>query len=274
MPSLSQRLGKFTLEKLKIICKDCGVVVSGTTKSYYVNAITSHIRYAAAKRSIPLTQFPQSDEEESTATILYPPFKSVISIDIGLSNLAYAHLSQDGDLLAWESQIVQFSKCHYLPDYVPTIQEFVQQIRCTIRNEGSDPADVGFLLERQAQITTSEFMFQSIFRSLVVEAMLHSQLYPSAVSVTPKKVQSFFELPTGKDKRKASVALISAWMAGQQGNCDRQVTLPRISQAHRIMFQQTKKKNELTDCLAQAVAYFEWQKNLTRLMQFVNANPE
>lgn len=100
-----------------------------------------------------------------------------------------------------------------------------------------------------------------------LEAMLYGYLgqrYP-VFSLSSKAVQSQFNLPTGREKKKMSTKLARDWLNGEivhvhvaADSCQnmeaRKLVVP---QTLSDMFKNSKKQDDLADCLLQALTFFQ-----------------
>jgi len=97
---------------------------------------------------------------------------------------------------------------------------------------------------------------ESILRVTFVEILLHYRMIGRAMAMPPERVARYFDLPKGSAKKAASVTLITGMIA------KRQLKLP--STLFNI-FESSRKKDDLSDSMLQAVAFFEWQRNSSEL---------
>lgn len=174
----------------------------------------------------------------------------VVSIDLGTRNLALAEVTQD--LRVHRLQLHDLD----LPErFNPRL--FAGRIRAFAAAEV--PGATPVLVERQRCRTMgSRAIPEAILRVNFVEAMLHCFLLGRATSVLPDRVASTFGLPKGREKKKASTDTVQRLIA------EHQVAMPGPLHDY---YMAARKKDDLSDSLLQAIAFFRWRENCLAYME-------
>ena len=159
-------------------------------------------RYVAALRAPPL--LPPAPPHAPAQQL-----PSLVSIDVGLRNLAFAHVRGDGTVLDWQ-RVAVFEDGrggHHAAVSATAARALVARLPA---------ADVYMVEEQRHRTQGSKAMAETVFRLGVLEGQLHA-LLPGAQSVSPARVASLFGLPVGRDKKNAAVAVVAALLAGSGG---------------------------------------------------------
>lgn len=209
-------------------------------------------------------------------TLRMNPLPLLVSIDVGLRNLAYSCLDmRSGEILMWKRTPLDFSVPHYLPkDYASAVQRLVNSCLNVWTQDGEHIPIV--LIEQQRHRTfCNATMAESVFLVSIVEAQLHAMLLERNVptlSIPPQRVAKHFGFPIGnKEKKNACIRLINGWISNgvihQEENDAMLLPFSTdkliLTCPHNLktMFYDEKKKDDLSDSLAQAIAYYQWQEN-------------
>lgn len=253
--ALSTSLQAKRVADLKEIATNCGVIVSGK-KSDLVQRLTAHCASAAPRPS------------------------SILSFDLGYRNLAYCHLSADKTVLDWARVDLDLPSFH--PSVVaPIVRQFIQK-RVLQKLEVADRV----LVEQQRARSNGSFnVLETTIRVNCVEAILWSGLYEGIdrinrpVDMTPvlrqnidrawkDEIQQVIEEDLGslsklkssyEQKKRAGVYLVQKWL-----DTDAMVT---CSDALKEMYATEKKKDDLSDCLVQALTWYKWESYTKSFIQ-------
>jgi hypothetical protein len=169
----------------------------------------------------------------------------LFSIDLGTKNLACCRISSKFEIEHLQLHDLGFPEAFDPRTYASIVGEFAK----THLIKDACP----ILIERQRYRTGGgRAIPEAILKVNLVEAMLHCFLIDqSTISVTPQRVALYFGHPEGKAKKAASVKLVTEmledgrvkWSAG----------------VDRGIWDAAGKKDDLSDCSLQGVAYFRWK---------------
>ncbi|CEP14451.1 hypothetical protein [Parasitella parasitica] len=234
--------------ELKDIATQCGILTSGT-KGDLMNRLTAHFASPAQSSS------------------------SILSFDLGYRNLAYCHLSADRTVLDWARVDLDLPSFH--PSVVaPIVRKFIKDKVL----ENLKVADRVLVEQQRARTASSVGVFEHTLRVNCVEAVLwcglleaidktkhttiniHPTLRHSIdrvwkdeletiVSETPSKFSK--TKPGQYQKKLAGTMLVQKWL-----DTDTVVT---CSDHFKQMYAQEKKKDDLSDCLVQALTWYQWE---------------
>ncbi len=167
----------------------------------------------------------------------------VISIDVGTKHLAFTVLSRDHAILDWSVHDFGFDSFD-ICKYTTAIYEFVQ-LRLKRWMDGH------FAVLSEDQYVQGTQTPHHIIEVNMVAAQLHAFLRPFAQTIRPVMVSQTFGmsgLPYRTKKAKA-VAIVSDLVESKAVAC---------SDESRRTWETAIKKDDLSDCLLQALAYYEW----------------
>lgn len=199
---------------------------------------------------------------------------SVLSFDLGYRNLAFCLLSKDAEILDWARVDLDLPSFH--PSVtVPIIRQFIKD-RIQVHLNVADKV----LIEQQRARTGSSFgILEPILRVNSVEAILWGGLYEAADKINrpqltlqpvlgqavnslwqPELDQIIADNPDRFNnikqgyyhKKQVSTLLVQYWLDSN--------TVIQCSDHFKSMFQAEKKKDDLSDCLIQALAWYRWSK--------------
>jgi hypothetical protein len=182
---------------------------------------------------------------------------SVLSIDVGLRNLAFAHVASDGRVLDWQ-RVAVVADGHASHDAAAS----ARAARALVTRLPSAPL---VAIEQQRHRTRgSAAVAEAVFRLGVLEGQLHA-LLPGAVPVAPGRVARLFALPPGRDKKAAAVATVHALLhppataAAAPGPLPLPLPVtPVVPAALVAAYGHERKRDDLADCLLQALAVLAW----------------
>lgn len=244
--ALTASLQANKVANLKTIATECGVVTGGT-KPELINRLTTH--FAAPTQS-----------------------SSILSFDLGYRNLAYCHLSEDKTVLDWARVDLDLPSFH--PSVVaPIVRQFIED-RVLQNLKVSDRV----LVEQQRARSNGSFsVLESTLRVNCVEAILWCGLYEGidkvkrTVDLTPvlrqnidrawkdelqviidEHPQKFSKIKSNYyQKKQAGSLLVQKWL-----DTDTMIT---CSDHFKEMYAIEKKKDDLSDCLVQALTWYKWE---------------
>lgn len=201
------------------------------------------------------------------------PSTNVLSFDLGYRNLAYCRLDKDAKILDWARIDLELPSFH--PSVVaPIVRDFLAD-RVTPNLPGTDTV----LVEQQrARSNGSHTVLEHTLRVNCVESILWCGLYeardkhkhimmtpvprqtvdrvwqPELDQVALENPQQFARLKKGTyHKKRATTLLVQKWIETN--------SVIDCSQEFKDMFHEEKKKDDLSDCLLQALTWFQWEKH-------------
>jgi hypothetical protein len=225
---------KLTAAQLRDRLKNCGVEVSGTKRQLAARLTQA----ATAQRPLERTKA-----------------KTLLSIDMGLQNLAYAHVEVvSGRVFHWARVAVGLPKTYNASTSVGAVRAFVQSL---------PKADVYAIEEQRHRTGGGAMMAEIVFQLNVLEAQVHCLLWPNTFGVKPDRVARLMDLPKGAKKKEAAVKIVKGLLHEQPSSMEQTLTtLPIVPPALVEMFEKEKKRDDLSDCLLQALAVLHWNKQL------------
>ncbi|KAI8991105.1 ribonuclease H-like domain-containing protein [Mycotypha africana] len=199
----------------------------------------------------------------------------VLSFDLGYRNLAYCVLDKDSNIKDWARVDLDLDSFH--PSVVaPVVRQFVtDRVQCHLGQ-----VDRVLIEQQRARSGGGHAVLEATLRVNCVEAVLWTGLY-EAVDRLPKKryiemtpllrqsidnvwmedletvIKQNSERFKGVKKgyylkKQASTMLVQHWLqTNSVFHCD---------DNFKAMFLKEKKRDDLSDCLMQALAWFKWEK--------------
>jgi hypothetical protein len=202
---------------------------------------------------------------------------SVISFDLGYRNLAYCHLSKNGEILDWRLVDLELDSFH--PSAIAPIVK--KLVKTSIVPQLKD-AQAIIVEQQRARTGSGVSVLEATLRVNCVEAVLWTALVyefaNAAIIMKPIRRQAVDRVfqdeldaiisekgPTYK-KKKATSSMVQSWLdSGTVVQCE----------AHlKAMFNQEKKKDDLSDCLTQALAWYKWQEHTQAFIEYLEENSE
>ncbi|KAI8927263.1 ribonuclease H-like domain-containing protein [Entophlyctis helioformis] len=262
------RLARLKNDELKGICKSFGLPSSGV-KADLAGRLQSHLHQASTSR----------------------PTASLLAVDIGTSNLGFVRLrSSSSSSMHQPPELLEpptITDWGLLEPDLPKSFDplaYAQEISRLLDTRLYDDALDTVVIERQSWRPLGVRMSvpHAILRTTAFEAMLTGMLAERGkrqdlriYSVLPAAVAETLDLaassgspssstdpgvrPTAsvaqryKAKKNASVAMVRGWLEdGGRVVCPAQL---------RAMFEGSRKKDDLSDCLLLAMAHLTWQRN-------------
>lgn len=192
---------------------------------------------------------------------------SILSMDLGLCNLAACELEPVGETWSCEQPIYRIINWRKFDLKLPELYNplhYAQTVRDFTNNDlfNGLQGERTIFIERQRHRTGSNSaILETIMRLAILEAQLHCFLSEKfkTIPTNPGSVAKFFDLPTGKDKKLAAVLLVKQLIR------ERKRIL--LSPALESFFMGMKKQDDLADSLLQGVAVLEFRRNCRNFME-------
>lgn len=236
----STDLLKFPAQKLKDICRGCGLSSMGTKQELQTRI--------------------------SDAVINRPQYiRQLVSIDIGLKNFATAALTARSETVL---QLKSLEKISLGIENTSNPHEIAIKLKalcdglCTRLS-----LDDVVLLERQTFRGGGKMMIPGIVQKLkLIEAQLYGFLLDQRIfGVDPRKVTSILGFPQTARKKKYAVTLVEKLFSDGQISAGDVVINVDIPIHLRNAFTGDEKKDDLADALLQAISYWIWNLNIQKL---------
>lgn len=210
----------------------------------------------------------------------------IVSIDIGFQNAAWVHMDKNKQVLGWSRAEILKPKPYNPAVFRPLVQSFVNSVPKT------DIYVVEMQSHRIGKQTAALLPFAVHLR--VFEAMLNCLLPGVVIPFDPQYTSKHFCLPTGNSKKRAAVNLVESLfldrrneeppfevqceqflkeqqgMGGSEDLVESLIDNPpsrfagnnnnpllQISPKFINYFKSADKKDDLSDCLLQALAFFD-----------------
>jgi hypothetical protein len=173
---------------------------------------------------------------------------TTLSIDLGIRNLAFCQLAPDSTVVKWDRVTLPLPGGGVVPKIVlPTYAE------AAISLKESLPFTDEILIEHQRWRSGGARSVLPITVAVnTMEAMLHVVFLGTAVCVEPAAIAKTWDLVGGKERKKEKIEMVrkllrSGEVKGSLGAWD-----------------DNNKKDDLSDCLIQALTWKRWMLNRTR----------
>lgn len=255
----ANRLEVNKASQLKLEAALTGVAVSGTKKDL-IERIMVHYDTVLLDDTV-------------TKTYTAVP-ESVLSIDMGYRNLAFAHISKEQKVLRWCRVDLDIDN-HHPSQSARTVTRFVRDQ--LLQGISTMSTDCAIVIEKQRFRSMGGFsVLEHTLRVNMVEAMLWSALQcmtdPGMVkeAVSPVAVEKYWSDIKGfhseenqlSSKKKRSELLVTKLLSNNYIDCN-----PELLN----MFACEKKKDDLSDSMLQGLAWLDWrkytQKNVQEILQ-------
>ncbi|KAI8376535.1 ribonuclease H-like domain-containing protein [Radiomyces spectabilis] len=199
---------------------------------------------------------------------------SVLSVDLGYRNLAFVQLTKNNTVKAWSRVDLELPSFH--PSVAaPLVREFVKSRLMPLM-----PSTGAIAVEQQRARSNGSFgVFEVTLRVNCVEAMLWCALHEVTEGrsmpkeAIPRQIVDgywkdtllqFASDPstaklTGKDKKQAGTRLVEHWLENNH-------TI-HCSDTLKAQFAQESKKDDLSDCLLQALTWYQWRRFILEYTQ-------
>lgn len=239
IPPCHMSKGLFSLKELQAISIKCGLP-STSSRSNQFAALKSF--YAEEVLNFPFN-------------------KPILSLDLGLKNLAACEISTIPESSAYE--ITNWNKFDLgLPDvYSP--KKYSEIVKKFVKTEiESGTSDKTIFIERQRHRSGSNSaVLETILRLSILEGQLYCFLNENfkTIPVNPGSVAKYFELPSGKEKKLSAVSKVKDLLKNGE--------IILIDPELKEYFLKEKKQDDLADSLLQGIASFEFRKNCMKFMK-------
>jgi hypothetical protein len=215
-------------------------------------------------------------KQKNSDSLLQP----ILSIDVGYRNIAYAVVTPSLELVDWQLTNIEVDSSYEPSTYAVAVNQFIDAL----------PLHLGIgtcLVERQRfRSNNMHIIPEPVLRANVIEAMLHALLRKKNIpveSVRPDHVARYFpqafdaaelEAVTSESKSKTKSTKKSAKTGKRTKRKQKQkknnsVTLVasllnrndvlKCSESLREHFMDNSKRDDLSDCLLQAIAWLQWR---------------
>ncbi|PFX17780.1 transcription elongation factor, mitochondrial-like [Stylophora pistillata] len=209
----------------------------------------------------------------------------IVSIDIGFQNAAWVHMDKDKKVLGWSRAEIIKPKPYNPAVFQPLVQQFVNRVPKT------DIYVVEMQSHRIGKQTAALLPFAVHLR--VFEAMLTCLLPGLVIPFDPLYTSKHFCLPVGRTKKRAAVNLVESlfqdrkneepfeaqceqflkeqqgmegsedfvesFIDGQMSGFPGNISKPLLQVSPKFVnyFKSCDKKDDLSDCLLQALAFYD-----------------
>ncbi|CAG8505275.1 13632_t:CDS:2 [Dentiscutata erythropus] len=255
---LADRLQKQHLKtELEKLCRRCGLFFSSQNKNGIAKLLSQHL--------ITINQKAQLDK-----------LTSIISIDIGVKNFAYVHLTSNYQIIDWKK--LSFNLDSFSPkSFFEKLQPIVH--KTFLSKENID----AFIIERQSfykrismdvqSVITIELMLYALLSDRVKDPLQVQSIHPLSVSnylntmlkaeeqnqhFHSDRMTRWFQEQGKKTEirkylgtKKLSTTLARNWINDHLHLCSNELVK---------YFLESKKKDDLADCLLQGFVYLESRK--------------
>ena len=185
----------------------------------------------------------------------------IVSIDVGLNNLAFAEISSINgtlELHRWNRWSMDFPTTYNPSTFAAKLHHFLQQNQL-----GQDI----LLIERQRHRSGGlPAIAERLLLVCFVEIQLHTLAFNRCISVLPGLVAGYWGLQPGAShvaKKKEAIRRVEQLF-------DDPLHQSLFSQTHKLYWNEQEKKDDLADCLLQGIAYYEWHRNIKKFIELYN----
>ena len=179
------------------------------------------------------------------------PNTTTLSIDLGIRNLAFCLLAPDNTVQIWDRVSLNLTDGTAVPKiHLPTYAEAANAIKDSL------PVAEETIIEHQRWRSGGGHGVLPITIAVnTIEAMLHVLFMGTATSVEAATVAKAWGLVGGKDRKKEKVGIV------------KKLLMQRVLTGELDAWGKNKKKDDLADCLIQALTWKRWMLNRERWVE-------
>ncbi|ORX46740.1 ribonuclease H-like protein [Hesseltinella vesiculosa] len=284
MLPLQHVLLTYKVPQLRQLALSFGLQVGGA-KPVLMDRISTHCNKTLARMPnliATVKSTPWQSEKQRMQWIQTMLPSSVLSFDLGYRNLAFVVMDRHQCIQHWELVDLSMPKGYsYHPSvFLPLVRDRLVNGRIApLLNQPNLAIDAVLVEQQRARTGGSAIVFEHTLRVNTVETILWTTLTQMAPAIPKlavprrlvdetwtKDASLVDELTTPQlaSKKRMGTHLMTAWLEQGKVTC--------VDDAMKQQFINAKKKDDLSDCLMQALAWYRWQTNtLTFLCDHIHS---
>ncbi|KAJ2453218.1 hypothetical protein EV183_002372 [Coemansia sp. RSA 2336] len=204
---IGDKLAKLKVSELNDIMRRCGIPL-GIGKAHKIQSLSSFLQ---ASQRLAIDRYQVHHKRQSpTATVANSWFvpREVVSIDIGFRNLAFAHVSSDGRVLAWK-RVELLPEAVFEPWVLATAVEELVHNTLPVRLA----SQCTYIIEHQRfRSQGSAAVTNSVMVNNLVEALLYANLRHAGArieAINPAQVSMHWKFPDTWDPLVESTSCVA-----------------------------------------------------------------